>query len=308
VPDRADDDRRRLSRKRRRGWLALLVVLLLTTLAALTGWYYTDGRFTTAPAITTMDTSQAEDVARGAGLEVVFQQEYSESVAKGVVMSASPGPGEKVVKGAQIEATVSQGPERYAMPRVVGLSQAAAEAAITSAQLELGRLRRGYSETVAKGTVLRASQPVGDQLKKGTEVYLTVSAGPRPIKIRNYENKSVADAEKSLKKAGFKVTVSTANSASVPAGQVVTQKPDGGRGFTGDTVALTRSLGPVMVAIPNVRSMGTKEATRVMRAAGFKVKVRPVLVNFLGLGYVAYSKPGARDKAPQGSTITLYTV
>jgi len=224
------------------------------------------------------------------------------------VMAASPGPGEKLVKGAQIEATVSQGPERHPMPEVVGLTRAAAEAALASARLEAGRPRSSYSETVARGIVLKASQPVGTQLKRSTVVYLTVSQGPRPIRIKNYENTSADDAEAALKKAGFAVTVTTAHSATVPAGQVISQSPDGGSGHIGDRVRLKRSLGPVMVTIPNVRSMGTKEATRVMKAAGFKVKTRPVLVNFLGLGYVAYSKPGARDKAPEGSTITLYTV
>ena len=306
--DRDEDQRRRVSRNRRRGWLALLVVLLLTTLAALAGWYYTDGRFTTAPALTALTASQAENTAHGAGLDVVVESEFSESVAKGMVISASPGPGEEIVKGGQMAVTVSKGPERYPMPEVAGMTRAAAEAALAQASLRPGRVRTSYSETVAKGVVLSASRAVGVQLKKQTPVDLTVSAGPRPIKIVNFENRSAATAAAALKKAGFKVKVSTAHSASVAAGLVISQSPDKGSGQAKDTIELEKSLGPVMVTVPNVRSMGVKAATKVMRAAGFKVTVKPVLVNFLGLGYVAYSKPGARDKAPQGSTITLYTV
>jgi hypothetical protein len=33
-----------------------------------------------------------------------------------------------------------------------------------------------------------------------------------------------------------------------------------------------------------------------------------VAVNYLGLGYVAYSDPPARSEAPKGSVITLYVV
>ena len=94
----------------------------------------------------------------------------------------------------------------------------------------------------------------------------------------------------------------------MPTGRVISQSPDKGTGVAKETITLKKSLGPVMVTVPNVRSMGIKAATKVMKAAGFKVKTKPVLVNFLGLGFVAYSKPGARDKAPEGSTITLYTV
>ena len=63
-----------------------------------------------------------------------------------------------------------------------------------------------------------------------------------------------------------------------------------------------------MVTIPNVRSMGVKAAEKAMADAGFKTKVQPVAVNYIGVGYVVYSKPGAKTEAPKGSTITLYVV
>ena len=104
------------------------------------------------------------------------------------------------------------------------------------------------------------------------------------------------------------MSVKSAHSATVPTGMVITQKPDKGSGEAGDKVSLTRSLGPVMVTVPNVTRMGVMAATEAVEEAGFRVEVKPVLVNYLALGYVAYSKPGARGKAPQGSTITLYPV
>jgi beta-lactam-binding protein with PASTA domain len=306
--ERGEHDRRRISRNRRRGWLALLVVLLLTAVAAVAGWYYTDGRFTTAPALTTMTESQAESAAREAGLNVVFAPAYSESVRKGVVITTTPGPGEKVVHGTQIEAVLSSGPERYRMPKVVGLASTAVRAALTRNNLAVGTTRNDYSETVPAGVVLKASQPAGASLRKATPVDLTVSAGPRPIRIRSHENSSAKAAAAALKKSGFRVRVTTAHSSKVPAGQVIRQVPDHGSGHAGDQIALTRSLGPVLVTVPNVRSMGVKAATQVMRSAGFRVEVRPVRVNYLGIGYVSYSKPGASGQAPKGSTITLYAV
>jgi serine/threonine-protein kinase len=63
-----------------------------------------------------------------------------------------------------------------------------------------------------------------------------------------------------------------------------------------------------MVVVPNVRAMGTRAATSVMKSAGFAVRVRAVKTNYLGLGYVSYTNPGARGKAPKGSLVTLYVV
>ncbi|HLL63683.1 MAG TPA: PASTA domain-containing protein [Propionibacteriaceae bacterium] len=73
-------------------------------------------------------------------------------------------------------------------------------------------------------------------------------------------------------------------------------------------MTLTESLGPVLVRVPNVSRMGVKAAEQVMARKGFKTRVRPVAVNYLGLGYVAFTGPRTRSQAPKGSTITLYVV
>jgi serine/threonine protein kinase/beta-lactam-binding protein with PASTA domain len=305
--DRIADQQRRVSRNRRRGWLALLLVLLLTTTAALAGWYLTEGRFTTAPALTTLTEEQASTLASSAGLEVVFEPEFSESVPAGVVISSRPGPGDKVVSGGEIAAVISKGPERYAMPRVVGLTEKAAVAALNSANLELGRAKTDYSDTVPEGSVIKASQATGVLLKKQSLVYLTISQGHRPIKIVSYKNKPADDATAALEKAGFNVSVETSNSAKVASGLVISQTPSKGKGKAGDTITLNKSIGPVMVTVPFVKRMGVRAATLVLKSAGFKVKTKSAPFG-IGLGYVAYTRPGARTKAPQGSTITLYLV
>jgi serine/threonine protein kinase/beta-lactam-binding protein with PASTA domain len=305
---RLEQDRRRLTRNRRRGWLALLLVLLLTTVAALTGWYLVDGRFTSAPALTSLSQSDAAHAADSAGLRIAFDSAYSESVSKGMVISTSPGPGAKIVDGGEISAVVSKGPERYLMPAVLGQTEAAAEAALTKANLRVGTVTGRYHESAAPGTVLFASERSGSPLKSQTGIDLVLSRGPKPIPIRDWSGKSAAEARKALQRAGFRVTRTSEHSSSVPAGRVISQTPDSGTGVAKDSVALTESLGPVMVKVPMVRAMGVQAATDVMRKAGFKVRTAKVSQNYLGVGYVAYTDPAARSKAPKGSTITLYLV
>ena len=100
----------------------------------------------------------------------------------------------------------------------------------------------------------------------------------------------------------------TANSDKIAKDLVIKQDPKSGSGDEGHTITLTRSLGPVMVTVPTVSRMGVRAAQQVMQDAGFKTKVRPVAVNYLGVGFVVYSSPRASTKAPKGSTITLYVV
>ena len=90
------------------------------------------------------------------------------------------------------------------MPVVVGLSQAAAEVAIEKAKLSVGKVADGYSDQVAAGTVLRASEKQGARLKKGTAINLVVCAGPKPVSITDYQG-TPYDAAAALKGAGFQV-------------------------------------------------------------------------------------------------------
>ena len=96
---------------------------MLTTIAALAGWYFTEGRFTSAPALSSLSRAEAEQVATKSGLDIRFVDEYSEKVQPGVVINTDPGAGTKIIKGGRIEAVVSRGPERFSMPAVVGLTQ-----------------------------------------------------------------------------------------------------------------------------------------------------------------------------------------
>ena len=306
-PERAAARREREARRRRRGWVALILVLLLTTIAAATGWYLTEGRFTSAPALTTLTRGEAAAVAERAGLDVDFSEGYSETVPVGEVVSTEPAAGARVRKASHVAAVVSRGPERFAMPTVVGLTQDAATTALRESHLKVGKVASAWSETVATGVVLDAGQDAGASLKRDTAVALVVSGGPRPIKLADWTGKNADKAVAALKKAGLAVTVTTANSDKVGAGGVISQDPPTGSLTKGDEVALVRSVGPVLVTVPNVRAMGIRKAEATMKDAGFSIKTKKA-TNYLGLGYVVTSSPGGGKQAPQGSTITLYLV
>jgi eukaryotic-like serine/threonine-protein kinase len=307
-PERLAAERQRRARKRRKGWLAFLLVVMLSASAALAGWYLTEGRFTTAPELASLSRSDAQRVVTKSGLSIDFSNTYSETVARGRVVSATPGPGTKIERGSTIHAALSQGPERYPMPVVVGLSQSSAQTEIEKAKLIMGEVSSGFSEHIAPGIVIRASEKPGARLKKGTAVDLVVSTGPKPILITNYQGTPYDAAAAALSAAGFRVVERTAYSTKVGKDLVLKQDPRAGHGSPGDTITLTRSLGTEVITVPNVQRMPLPAARKVMREAGFKTKVQQVGINRAGVGYVVYSTPGARTEAPKGSTVTLFVV
>lgn len=305
----ADDRaRRHQRRKRRRGWIALVIVLLLAALAAYGGWYVTEGRFTTSPALTNLTENEALSTAREAGLSVDFTSDHSETVDKGLVISTDPAAGAEITKGGTVHAVLSKGPERHPVPELVGLDREAAEVALTDGHLALGTVSEAWHEKAAVGKVTKASIKAGKEVKPGTEVDLTVSKGPKPIKINDYTGKSADKAEAALTEAGFAVKVTTEHSDSVKSGLVISQSPAKGNGKAGDRITLVKSLGPVMVTVPNVKAMGVDAATKTMEDAGFEVVTKDDENLHLGLGYVSRSDPKGGTQAPEGSKVTIYLV
>jgi len=301
-------ERERRARKRRRGWLAFLLVVMLSASAALAGWYLTEGRFTTAPELSSLSKADAQRVASKSGLSIDFTDAYSETVARGRVVSSDPGPGTKIEKGSTIHAALSQGPERYPMPEVVGQSQSSAQAAIEEAKLIVGKVSSGFSEHLAPGIVLSASEKAGARLRKGTAIDLVVSVGPKPLAITNYQGTPYDAAAAALTNAGFRVVERSRYSNKVGKDLVLNQDPRSGHGSPGDAVALTRSLGSQLVSVPTVQRMPLPAARKTMRDAGFKTKVQQVGVNRSGVRYVVYSNPAAQAQAAKGSTVILYVV
>jgi serine/threonine-protein kinase len=296
------------SRHRARGWIALIIVLLLTAMSGVGVWYYTKGRFTTTPGLTSMSQAQAAEVAQESGLHVAFTKSYSETVPKGDVIDTRPRPGGQILRGGQIEAVVSKGPERYPMPKIIGLTEDEARSALEKGHLAVGGVDQKYSEKVKEGLVLSASVDPGKQLKPNTAVDLVVSKGRKPIAIADYQGKDADQAEHDLSKAGFVVDVSSQHSDTVPSGSVISQSPNDGTGFKHDHIKLIKSLGPELIEVPNVKSMGVLAAKKILNDKGFKVRTSRSNILWLGLGYVASTDPGAGTQAPKGSTITLNLV
>lgn len=293
---------------RRRGPILLVLVLVLAVLAAMLGWYLGVGRYDKAPTLTGMTVAQAQK--RAAGLDYTVRpsgQAYSETVPKGLIVSTDPGPDGKILTGGTIAAVVSKGKERYAVPDLSGRSQGDARSALAGLHLRVGSVQRRYSEKVAKDLVVGTVLDTGALVKRGTSIDLRVSRGRRPIEVTRVVGRAEAGAVKTLQDAGLKPTLTRAYDDKVAKGRVVSQDPDSGNLYKGDTVQLTVSNGPKPIDVPGVAGRNDSAARKILEDAGFKVRIKKERF-YVGGGLVIRQSPGGGSQARPGSTITLFIV
>ena len=292
-------------RRRRRWWPAVVASALV---AALTAWFFVlgPGAMATVPSVQGRAQAEAVTAVRTASLDPTVTEAFDEKVPKGTVVSVEPGPGIELRRGTDVALVVSKGPERYAVPPVVGMTVAEATARIEDVRLKVGKVTEAFSEKVPDGQVISAKPGPGANLKKGASVAMTVSKGRKPIEVPDVTGKPADTASRELADLGLKVDATAQeNSDTVPKGRVISQSPRDGTLFRGDTVTLVVSKGPVMVDVPNVVGQQVQQARRTLEAAGFTVAVREALGGFFGT--VRLQDP-AGGQAPKGSTVTLTIV
>lgn len=296
-------------RRSAKGPVALLLAVLLVGGIALGAWWFGWERYTTTPGVLGLDEAAAGAKLEAAGLEAeAGEPAYSENVAAGMVITTDPGPGDKVLDGGTVTLTLSLGPERYDVPQLEGQTEDQAQDALAATNLAFGESTGRWSETVPEGQVIRTSPRAGTTLKPGATVDLVLSRGRKPITIKDWTGKSFDDAKAALENRKLEVSVVGEEfNDTVPEGHVISQDPSTGTLFRGDTVSFVVSQGPELVEVPTVQAMGVEAATELLEGLGFAVETEESDV-YLGLGYVSSSDPGAGERVPKGSTITLFLV
>ena len=299
----------RRPRRSKRGPILLVLALLLAASGGAAAWWFGYARYTPTPGVIGLERSAAVDKLEGSGLTAEFgDKAYSETVPAGQVMSSDPSAGERVLDGGTVVVTLSLGKERYDVPRLRGLSEDQAQDRLLEANLAFGESIRKFSETTPEGTVLRSDPPVGTTLRPDAVVDLVVSKGPRPIPIRDFTGEDAERAVAWFEGRDLEVDTSSEHSDTVAEGDVISQSPDDGTAFAGDSVDLVVSDGPELVEVPGgLVASGVDAARAELEAEGFEVEVEND-DGYIGLGYVFRVDPPSGTMVPAGSTITLYLI
>jgi beta-lactam-binding protein with PASTA domain len=252
----------------------------------------------TVPNVVNLTQAAATTALTNASLNVgTVSNASSATVPAGSVISQSPAANTQASGGTNVNLVVSTG---ATVPNVVNLTQAAATTAITNAGL-VASASQAASTTVPIGTVISQSPPAGMLVTAGSTVTIVVSTG---VTVPGVLNLTQADATTALTNASLNVgTVSTASSATVPVGLVISQTPAAGMQASGGTnVNLVVSLGLV---VPNVVNLTQAAATTAITNVGLVASASQASSTTVPIGSVISQSPAAGTSVTGGSTVTI---
>jgi serine/threonine-protein kinase len=283
-------------------WVLVVVALLLAGLGvayAMNGGFADKGAG--VPDITGMSQATATVELEKDGF-VVGQTttEFSETVDSGKITTQTPPPGTIVPKGTQVSFSVSKGAAPVAVPKVIGLKDTAAVAALQSAGFVPVAGGSQYDSKAPAGQVLTQSPAPGTRALKGSQVSYVVSMGIQLTPIPDVSGQSKSSATSTLEKAGFKVSYTYDFSDGVASGDVISQAPSTGGSYPPKTVVtLTISEGKG-VTVPNCVDNIWADAKTLLEAKGLKISP-----NTDTSGTVVSQDPSSGTTVKKGTTIHL---
>ncbi len=177
------------------------------------------------PSLVGKSTSSAEAAIAGASLSLgQVTPAYSDTVAKGKVISTDPVAATQLAPGKPVDLVVSQGPAPVTLGDWTGKPADQATSTLQAAGLKV-TTTQAYSDTVPQGQVV-SQRPRPGQVHRGDTVRLVVSKGPPLVLVPDVTGRSVDEARQTLRTAGFKVQV-THVFPWILGSKVVAQTPNG---------------------------------------------------------------------------------
>ena len=184
---------------------------------------------TTTPSLVGLTQAEAAATAHKSGLSThVEGHRFSEVAPVGEVVATDPGRGEEVDKDGTVELFLSKGPERYAVPSVVGRTEDFARTTIEDNHLTVGTAERHYSSKVAEGVGHRdqAGTPAPSSSATRRSSWWSATA-PSRWPCRTSSAQPVDQAKAAVIDAGLEPQVREKFDETVPAGTVISQSPEG---------------------------------------------------------------------------------
>ncbi|MCS4484446.1 Stk1 family PASTA domain-containing Ser/Thr kinase [Gleimia sp. 6138-11-ORH1] len=289
-------------------WSVLAIIFLTASGLGGTWWWYEYGPGSYREVAALENVAYQEAVSQLELLELKFEvvEEFSDTVATGVVIRTEPGTPGKVHKRSVVKLVVSKGVQMVVVPDVTTKPLEEAKTELTAGLLKVGAVSEDYSEEHPEGTVISLSPAPAETVPHHSEVSIVVSKGRKPIEVPDFNGFNRSDAEVKLTELGLIYQVTEEFNDTVAAGGVISQSVAAGETlYKGDSVSLVISKGPENREVPNVVGKNYEEAKSILENAGFKVETRRI---FLTFGLVADQTPAGGSVVKVGSTVTLSLV
>lgn len=222
--------------RRKRLIIALSVVLII----AAAGIY----RYMhcAVPSVMGLDADTAKNAIEAAGLEYSEEEEFSDDVEKGLVVTQTDE-GNTVKRGTVITVSVSRG-KAIEVPDITKMSKTKASKALGEAGLVMKTDGREYSDTLTKNRIISQTPAAGEICEEGEAVTVVLSKGITQVEVPDVTGKTVDEAAAELESAGLKAVTVTTYSNSYSAGFICDQSvPAGEKTDIHSTITLYESVG-----------------------------------------------------------------
>jgi len=268
------------------------------------------------PNVVGMQEAAVGAALRRAGLQVGTVTKGRGPV-EGRVLKQSVSAGSRVARGSKVDLTVATRritTVHVSVPNVVGMSEAAAGAALRRVGLQVGTVTKARG--AKEGVVLSQSPAARRRATRGSKVDLTVSTrrvAAATVSVPSVIGMQEGAANAALRRVGLQVGTVTKAPGAVP-GRVLKQSPSAGakvlRGFrVAITVSEKATVAPPaskLVTVPNVVGMTLGQARSAIRKAGLEVgAVARKRVPGARRGRISAQTPAAGTKAAKGSKVDL---
>lgn len=217
-------------------FLGVILLLVFFVSALLAMRFAIQGREVNVPRLAGLTPAEAERAANSNGLVLSVENRfYNAKVPEGRIISQSPEQGALVRRGWKIRVAQSLGPQRAAIPSLIGQSQHAAGINISRRNLEIGTLATIHLPGAAPGTVV-AQYPSPDATEATSPrvgLILSAADNSQQYVMPNFIGKPVSEAMTAVTKAGFDLGKIQSNAADTNSsggmGTVVHQSPPAGQ-------------------------------------------------------------------------------
>jgi beta-lactam-binding protein with PASTA domain len=280
---------------------AVLVLALVAIGAIIAGASGGGGATVPTPNLVGMVAENAIATAGAKGLVVDIQRVDGDD-AVGLVMSQHPAAGSFIKDGGKIRLVVSRGPPPVPVRNVDGQPAADAQALLEQDGFVVTIGPPAFDDVVPRGSVISTNPPGGTSAPRESEIVLTVSDGPTPVKVPDVANKTYDEAAAALTAVGFKVGRNDVFDDKIDVGKVVGTDPGANQNAPkNSTITVNVSKGPELVAVPPVVGLTVEAASQKLQQAGLV----PDVENYGPGKTVRAVSPKEGTQVKKGSKVSL---
>jgi serine/threonine-protein kinase len=229
----------------------------------------------------------------------------------GQVLGTSPGAGQWVGIGSQVQVFVGQGPNNVQVPDLSGKSPQDAQTALQAINLKLAP-NPGTQPTpdpTQIGKVVGQSVTAGSPVQPGTVVGITLGVAEPTVNIPDVSNETVSQATNKLQNLGFKVGQQQVDNSAQQGTVVGTNPPANSTANKGSTVTLQVSNGSqATFTMPSIINETVSQARTTLQGLGwtgsFSVTHVPTFIPSQD-GQISDSSPETSATVQKNQTINI---